>query len=234
MTAGPGKLSSGPVAGIGKGGVLSLKFSLAGTETFSVPKIIATTEGRDGMPYDTPKLVRLRSQDFPYWVFVTESFPLTSVSSRLEVPGGSEDRMGMLELVAYGAVKVGAYAMNSRAVADAHLEVIPYSGHLPIRPPFSDRATVVTASADDVGAWNSIGWQPAGRPRLDIVTLGGLPIEFGFFPSNVSPDVVASFIVAGALPGGIVHPSAYLLYARHPGGDVDTRTAICTWSRGVG
>lgn len=240
--AAPGTTQSGTVYGEARHGAPSQQFDLAGTETLALPKKILVNDGRSEVPPHMPRLVRVRSWDLPFGLLVRQGFGHSGKEvQRFEVAGGlTTGRIfGECCLIAYGAVELFAFAINSRAVVKAEAEIIPGIAHVPTVPSLSDQISVAPANGSDPGAWAAVGalaggWQPGGRPRLDIVTSLGAAVEFGFWDSQSSPVLVSSFGVAGVLPGGTMHPAPYKLMARHPGGDSDTRTAIATWSRGVG
>jgi hypothetical protein len=237
----PGVVFQIPVVGHA-GGDPSIKFSLEGTESLGGPKRLVNSDAEDGIANSIPRLIRVRSYDLPFILIVHEGFQRTGDLRRFEVPGGNRTTRtaGTVELVAYGGIKTAAYAIQDRAVVDAEIEILPNIGHVPMLPSFSDQVSLDPSSSTpgDPGDWTTVGalssgWQPGGRPNLDLVTFGG-PIEFGFFSSAVSPVLIASFTVDGILVGGTTHPAPYQLMARHPGGDADNRTAIATWTRGSG
>ncbi len=242
MTRGaPGVVFEIPVVGH-MGGDPSIKFSLDGTETLGDPKKLVNSDAEEGVANHIPRLIRCRSYDLPFVLIVHEGFQRTGDVRRVQVPGGSltTRTAGTVELVAYGGIKTAAYAIQGRAVVDAEIEIVPYIGHVPMLPSYSDQLSLDPSSTvpGDPGDWAAVGalssgWQPGGRPKLDLVTYGG-PVEFGFWSSEVAPTLIASFTVDGILVGGTTHPAPYQLLARHPGGDADTRTAIATWTRGSG
>lgn len=235
---GPGTVFEGVAYGYA-GGDPSIKFSLDGTETLGDPKRLVNSDAQEDMPNHAPRLVRCRSYDLPFVLLVTEGFQRTTNVRRFQIPGGSSTTKtaGAVEVVCYGGIKTAAYAIQSRAVVDAELEILPFVGHSPALGSLSDQV-VLDPDGTDPGDWTVIGalssgWQPGGRPRLDLVTDG--PIEFGFWSSASSSTLIASFVVDGMLPGGIIHPAPYQLQARHPGGaGAASRSCIATWSRGVG